>query len=93
MLAEVFGVELELQFAVAEPDDARPARRAGRRSTPRPPEDLRSANLNARYTFEEFVIGNSNRFAHAAAQAVASARPAPTIRSSCTAAWDWARRI
>jgi chromosomal replication initiator protein len=36
-------------------------------------EELRSSNLNARYTFEEFVIGNSNRFAHAAAQAVACA--------------------
>ena len=38
-----------------------------------PPEELRTANLNVRYTFEEFVVGNSNRFAHAAAQAVASA--------------------
>ncbi len=35
--------------------------------TIRPPE----ARLNPRYTFEAFVIGASNRFAHAAAQSVA----------------------
>jgi chromosomal replication initiator protein len=44
-----------------QPDQASP--------TPR----LASARLNSKYTFETFVIGSSNRFAHAAAVAVAEA--------------------
>ena len=74
VLAEVFGATLDLRFTVADGDGAAPAAAAPTVSAPvRQPEELRTANLNARYTFEEFVIGNSNRFAHAAAQAVASA--------------------
>jgi len=75
VLSDVFAASLDLQFTVAEPEGgavattpASPAPAASR-----PPEELRSSNLNVRYTFEEFVIGNSNRFAHAAAQAVACA--------------------
>ena len=34
-------------------------------------EPLRSDGLNPKYTFEDFVVGASNQFAHAAAQAVA----------------------
>lgn len=73
-LSEVFGARCELRFVVSE----EPGASAGASPAPAPtpvrgPEELRSSNLNARYTFEEFVVGNSNRFAHAAAQAVACA--------------------
>jgi chromosomal replication initiator protein len=51
----------------------RPGFRPGspRRTQPRP--DAEPARLNPKYTFDTFVIGSSNRFAHAAAVAVAEA--------------------
>jgi len=76
VLTELLGATIALRFvveaepaALAEPEFAPP------RPAQRPPqnEDIRHGNLNPRYTFEEFVVGNSNRFAHAASQAVAEA--------------------
>jgi chromosomal replication initiator protein len=57
----------ELAFLSGPPAAAQPAR--GR--TPDPRDERVGAPLNPNYTFEQFVIGASNRFAHAAAMSVA----------------------
>ena len=48
--------------------------------------------LNPKYTFESFVIGSSNNFAHAAAQAVADNPSSATTRCSFTAGWALEKR-
>ncbi|GAC1316030.1 MAG: hypothetical protein NVSMB14_15560 [Isosphaeraceae bacterium] len=74
VLTELLGATIALRFVVAaEPAPSEPdfAPTVAPRTVQN--EDIRHGNLNPRYTFEEFVVGNSNRFAHAASQAVAEA--------------------
>jgi chromosomal replication initiator protein len=77
VLTELLGATLGLRFVVAADAPSGPPDAADMPppAAVRAPlaEDLRHGHLNPRYTFEEFVVGNSNRFAHAASQAVAEA--------------------
>ncbi len=63
------------EAADREGDRHPPHRHAGSsgRSTRPTPMEVDPSRLNPKYTFETFVIGPSNRFAHAAARAVAEA--------------------
>ena len=71
VLAETGMADLRVEYVFNEPDpqpapaSSQPIRQA------RLDFDSVDHQLNPRYTFESFVVGNSNQFAHAAAQAVA----------------------
>ncbi len=59
---------LEIRFEPSGAGSAAPAAAAVSSAPPGPPRGL---VLNPRFTFETFVVGSSNQFAHAAARAVA----------------------
>ena len=70
-LSNVSGTDVEIKFVVSKSEEHNPSSRRGVqkavRSTPVRPH----ASLNTKYTFERFVVGASNQFAHAAALSVA----------------------
>ncbi|MBK1810836.1 chromosomal replication initiator protein DnaA [Clostridium sp. YIM B02505] len=68
-----YNIEFLIQSELQEEKQisATPSREEASNNTVVSVNDEMSATLNPKYTFDSFVIGNSNRFAHAASLAVA----------------------
>src|SRR5271168_2681619 len=71
ILAQIAAAPMQIKFKVVADNTLAPAVKA--RLTEAPEKVAADLNFNPRNTFESFVVGNNNNFAHAAAMAVAQA--------------------
>ena len=74
-LSHLTGQQYTIQFIIKESAEEKPQnpKDEERISIPRPARQaVREDGLNPNYTFDDFIVGSSNQFAHAAALAVAN---------------------
>jgi chromosomal replication initiator protein len=72
-IGAIMGVPVMVRYKIAERMDPTVRKMDMRLETRRQKLASRGIYLNPKYTFEKFVIGQSNQFAHAAAKAIAEA--------------------
>ena len=70
-IAEVTGIECSIEFILPEQAEKIAVDAAPKASSSLSNDIIEKSNLNPKYTFDTFVVGGNNKFAHAASLAVA----------------------
>lgn len=65
------GIDVQLDIVARTQEPARPKQQERQQAAPSRVQPPSNSNLNPRYTFENFVVGSHNKFAHATAWRVA----------------------
>lgn len=70
-IAEITGTEYDIEFILPDQADSLSIKGSKNKNKKQPSSKADRSNLNPNYTFDTFVVGNNNRFAHSASLAVA----------------------